>query len=146
MDVDVRGRVANVKLGKSRCLFPLFEAIINSIHALEEATNEDKKIEIRIERDQSQKQLFDEEPTNFPISGFVIVDNGVGFTDHHFRSFCKSDTTEKLARGGKGVGRFLWLKAFHQAEVSSVFPLNGGLKKREFTRLVLFIGVEVFEE
>lgn len=132
MDVDIRGRVANVKLSRSRCLLPLFEAIMNSLHAIEEAQGTDGRIEIRVERDRSQKTLLDVDPSSFPVSGFVVIDNGVGFTDHHFRSFCKSDTTEKFKRGGKGVGRFLWLKAFKKAEIKSVFRVNGEMKKREF--------------
>ncbi len=105
---------------------------MNSLHAIDEAQGTDGRIEIRVERDQSQKTLLDVDPSSFPVSGFVVIDNGVGFTDHHFRSFCKSDTTEKFKRGGKGVGRFLWLKAFKQADVKSVFRDNGGMKKREF--------------
>lgn len=132
MDVDVRGRVANVKLAKSRCLLPMFEAIMNSIHAIGEAATADGRIEIRIERDDSQKPLLPDVALSYPVAGFVVVDNGVGFTDHHFRSFCKSDTTEKHAQGGKGVGRFLWLKAFRQAEISSVFRSNGNMVKRAF--------------
>lgn len=141
MDVDIRGRVANVKLSRSRCLLPLFEAIMNSLHAIEEAQATDGRIEIRVERDKSQKSLFEDDTSSFPVSGFVVIDNGVGFTDHHFRSFCKSDTTEKFKRGGKGVGRFLWLKAFKQAEVKSIFRDNGEMKKREFIFALTDTGV-----
>lgn len=132
MDVDVRGRVANVKLGKGRCLLPVFEAVMNSIHAIGESGVADGEIEIRIERNNEQQQLVDDSSVSYPITGFVVIDNGVGFTDHHFRSFCKSDTTEKHAQGGKGVGRFLWLKAFKQAEITSVFRSNGNMMKRAF--------------
>ncbi|MDZ4852863.1 MAG: ATP-binding protein [Pirellulaceae bacterium] len=132
MDVDIRGRVANVKLSKSRCLLPLFEAIMNSLHAIDEAKVVDGRIEIRIERDKSQKSFVEDDPSIYPISGFAIIDNGIGFTDHHFRSFCKSDTTEKFSHGGKGVGRFLWLKAFKNADVKSVFKHNGLTKQRQF--------------
>ena len=141
MDVDIRGRVANVKLSRSRCLLPLFEAIMNSLHAIEEAKPSEGRIEIRVERNQSQKTIDEVDPSSFPISGFVVNDNGIGFTDHHFRSFCKSDTTEKFMRGGKGVGRFLWLKAFKQAEVKSVFRDNGGMKKREFSFALTDTGI-----
>ena len=55
------------------------------------------------------------------ITGFVIQDNGIGFTDEHFRSFQTSDTTYKAKTGGKGIGRLLWLKAFSKAEVESTF-------------------------
>lgn len=140
MDVDIIGRVGNVKLSKSRCLLPLFEAITNSLHSIEDAQTTDGRIEIRIERDRMQSTLMEDNST-IPVSGFTIIDNGVGFTDHHFRSFCKSDTTEKFSRGGKGVGRFLWLKAFRQAEIRSVFRDNGVMKTREFCFALTDTGV-----
>jgi hypothetical protein len=141
MDVDIRGRVANVKLARSRCLQPLFEAIMNSLHAIEETGRNDGRVEIRIERDKSQTTLVDVDPSTFPIVGFSIVDNGIGFNDHHFRTFCKSDTTEKYKRGGKGVGRFLWLKAFQRAEIQSVYRDNGNTRKREFSFALTESGV-----
>ena len=83
MDVDIRGRVANVKLSRSRCLLPLFEAIMNSLHSIEESETKDGRIEIRIERDESQKTLVASDSASFPVSGFTIIDNGIGFTRHH---------------------------------------------------------------
>lgn len=133
MKTDVRGKVANVKLGRTRCLQPLFEAIMNAIHAVQEAKPEKGRIDVEVVRNTSQKEMFEGNATNFPIVGFVVRDNGIGFTEKHFESFDTADTTEKLTRGGKGVGRFLWLKAFERAEVRSVFKSNGHLEQREFT-------------
>jgi len=133
MKTDVRGKVANVKLGRTRCLQPLFEAIMNAIHAVQEAKPDNGRIDVEVIRNTSQQELFEGNPTNFPITGFIVRDNGVGFTDKHFESFNTADTTEKALRGGKGVGRFLWLKAFERAEVRSVFRSNGTLQQRAFT-------------
>src|SRR5438270_578592 len=57
MDIDLRGRVNNTKLTPTNCLLPLFEAIINSIHAIEEKGKIRGSIEITIERDRSQGLL-----------------------------------------------------------------------------------------
>jgi len=68
MDVDIIGRVGNVKLSRSRCLQPLFEAIMNSLHAIEEAQVADGRIEIRIERDRTQQTLLENDASSFPVS------------------------------------------------------------------------------
>lgn len=36
MDVDLRGRVSNLSVPKGRPLMPLFEAVVNSLHAVED--------------------------------------------------------------------------------------------------------------
>jgi hypothetical protein len=48
------------------------------------------------------------------------------------RSFLTSDSTYKLRRGGKGVGRLTWLKIFQNAQIISVFKMNEELQKRSF--------------
>jgi hypothetical protein len=77
-----------------------------------------------------------------PITGFIIQDNGIGFTDEHFRSFKTSDTTFKAKTGGKGVGRLLWLKAFTKAEIESTFKQGTVFKKRAFEFTYSADGVE----
>ena len=37
MDTNLRGRLRNTSLPKSNGLFPLFEAVVNSIHSIEDA-------------------------------------------------------------------------------------------------------------
>jgi len=52
MDIDVTGRIQNTRLTNQHSLLPLFEAIINSIHAIGDLENSQTgSIEIRIERD-----------------------------------------------------------------------------------------------
>jgi len=142
MDLDLKGRINNTKLPLSNGLYPLFEAISNSIHAIEETKEKGCRIEVEIIRDTSQGGLIEGEPLlNQPIIGFVIHDNGVGFTDAHFKSFQTSDTTEKSKKGGKGVGRFLWLKAFDRVEIESVYQ-DGTLRQRKFEFRLSDRGVE----
>ena len=51
MRTDVLGRVKNINLPASKPLFPLFEAIINSIHAIEDTGELKGRIDIKIIRD-----------------------------------------------------------------------------------------------
>lgn len=48
------------------------------------------------------------------------------------RSFLQSDSTYRASKGGKGVGRFSWLKAFERAEVESIFREDGVYVTRKF--------------
>src|SRR5690606_20856664 len=107
---------------KTEALLPVFEAVINSIHAIEDRKNFNQgKITVRVIREKDiQKPLglegedisseSSEELRN--IINFEIEDNGIGFNNENFESFNTAESTFKLERGGKGVGRFYWLKAF----------------------------------
>lgn len=67
------------------------------------------------------------------IERFVIYDNGVGFTDENMDSFNTAYSEYKFMKGGKGVGRFLWLKAFEKVEIDSVFESEDeGRLRRKF--------------
>lgn len=67
------------------------------------------------------------------IERFIIFDQGVGFTDENMDSFNTAYSEYKYTKGGKGVGRFLWLKAFDKVEIDSVFEASGeGLLRRRF--------------
>src|SRR5205085_19178 len=46
--------------------------------------------------------------------------------------FFTADTQFKSSRGGKGLGRFVWLKAFDRAEIESHFLERGALRMRSF--------------
>jgi hypothetical protein len=133
MQIDLLGRVRNLQLPLSRPLLPLFEAVINSIHAVWEANRSDGKIEIFASRDTSQSSIS--EATREPFEAFEVRDNGIGFTNENFLSFETSDSTFKAARGAKGIGRLFWLKAFDAVRVESTFedPTGGGFLRRSFT-------------
>jgi len=109
---------------------PLFEAVVNSIQAIEDSKHEGK-IHIRILRDQSPT-LIEVDKSSREIIGFEIEDNGIGFDEDNFNAFSTSDTTYKSERGCKGVGRFVWLVAFDKVEVESTFEEPGGFKTRKF--------------
>jgi hypothetical protein len=130
MRLDVRGRIRNVNLPTSRPLMPLFEAVVNSIQAIEDSGREGT-IHVRIVRDQSPT-LLEVDKASRDIIGFEIEDNGVGFNDDNFNAFSTSDTTYKADRGCKGVGRFVWLVAFEEVEVESTFAVEDHFKTRTF--------------
>lgn len=123
LKTSLEGKIRNLRHFKSEALLPLFEAIVNSIQAIEEFGDLSKGlINVRIKRDMRQTNLkFDGDDTLPNITGFEIEDNGIGFNDKNFDSFQTAESTYKLAKGGRGVGRFLWLKAFNQVAVDSVF-------------------------
>ena len=119
---------------------PLFEAIVNSIQAIEDAREQTGVININILRDTSPL-LVEPDKGLRDIVGFEIVDNGIGFTDDNFGAFQTSDTTYKADRGGKGIGRFAWLVAFRRVEVESTYEEKSAWKFRKFNFVPVADGI-----
>lgn len=61
----------------------------------------------------------------YRIDSFEVEDNGIGFTNDNLRYFAEADTGHKRKIGGKGVGRFVCLKAFKKITVNSVYYEDG---------------------
>ncbi|MEG2295611.1 MAG: ATP-binding protein, partial [Oscillospiraceae bacterium] len=78
--INLEGRIKNFNLPKNKPLLPLFEAVVNSIHAIEErrAVEPDfieGKIIINTVRD--NQLILEGMTTELPeITGFEIIDNG----------------------------------------------------------------------
>lgn len=123
--IDLAGRVKNFDLPKNQPLIPLFEAVVNSIYAIEERqlTEEfDGCIDVHIIREPQEFAKLDGIDSSInEITGFSITDNGIGLDENNMKSFLQSDSTYRADKGGKGVGRFSWLKAFSKTEVESVY-------------------------
>lgn len=135
MKLNFQGRVNNVTLPFSRSLLPVFEAIINSFHAIEDAQTTKGLIRIKVLRNTTearQMNAITSRLSSRTITGFQVEDNGIGFTPANFESFETSDTDHKRSRGAKGVGRFMWLKAFDSVFVMSTFKNGEGNSKRTF--------------
>lgn len=133
LQTNLKGRLRNTSLPKSHGLMPVFEAVVNSIHSIEENGNiENGEIVLRINRDiQGGLDLGDKSLP--PITGFTIKDNGCGFDETNFNSFETLDSDHKIDKGCRGVGRLMWLKVFDLVEVESHFlDDNGEIKKRVF--------------
>ena len=131
MRINLAGRVAKVHLEKYQPLLPLIEAVINSLHAIEDSKVTAPMIQIAAHHERGMK-LGDEADRLAPIDSFTIEDNGIGFTDENQQSFETSDSAYKRDRGGKGIGRLLWLRAFDRAEIESTYGY-GRMMKRMFT-------------
>ncbi|MGL4092056.1 hypothetical protein [Agrobacterium cavarae] len=141
MDTNLTGRLRNLVLPRKSGLIPLFEAVVNSVHAIEERfqsasdISNDGLITIKILR-QNHQLNFDSPLSlqhNTPITGFEIVDNGIGFNDQNWTSFKRLDFTLKTNKGCKGIGRLTWLKAFRDATIESRFTDQQGMSQRNFT-------------
>ena len=143
MLTNLRGRLRNTTLPIACGLMPLFEAVVNSIHAIEEdeQTSAMGQIQVEILRKPQQEEFGLDGVKRRPgpdalgdIVGFKITDTGVGFNDENMKSFMELDTDHKAAIGGRGIGRLLWLKAFKKVTVTSVFFDRAGKKwHRRFT-------------
>ncbi|HZV69827.1 MAG TPA: hypothetical protein VFG10_09790 [Saprospiraceae bacterium] len=140
METNLKNRVVHTSLPKAHGLFPLYEAIINSIHAIDEAglSTHEGRIDITILRSNPQTSLSQSPTKPGPdpveeIHGFEITDNGIGFNDANMKSFETLDSDYKASLGCFGVGRILWLKAFSKIKIESYFKDgDGSIKKRSF--------------
>ena len=127
LDFDLVNRVRNVSLAESpsNALLPVFEAISNSVHAIENRFRSSSlasgRIDVAIEVDRKQR-----------VPTVTIADNGIGLNRENWKSFTTSDSPHKLRRGGKGVGRLSWLKVFDYAEVQSTYSIDNGFERIEF--------------
>lgn len=130
LQLELGGRLRNI--GKPKNWFiAVAEAIKNSIDAIEEASEQSTRrgsIEVFLEREKDLASLG----SSSPVRHVTVRDNGVGFTDPNFQSFCKPDSLYKLKRGGKGVGRLVCIQTFKQMRVSSAFHEGGIWKRRHF--------------
>jgi len=125
---NFEGRIRNLALSPSKAsnsLVPLFEAISNSIHAIqkrfEDKASESGRISILIER-------RDDNDT----CSMIVSDNGVGLNDEQFDAFLTIDTSAKVKIGGKGIGRLTWLKVFSRAKIISRFQSGSKRFRRSF--------------
>lgn len=124
--INIQGTIDNIK-SKSNVYTPIIEAIVNSIQSIINSEIPNGKIEIILHRD---KVL---ELNTIPeITSISIRDNGVGFTKANRDSFDTFYSEYKKEVGGKGFGRFMFIKYFEKVSISSVFHENKEYKLRTF--------------
>jgi hypothetical protein len=130
---DIVGQVARLPLrpSEANALLPLFEAVSNSLHAIQEEwaaeVAERGAITVEILRDGSAA-----EDDAKAVIGFVITDNGAGLNDANFKSFLTPFSQLKMQKGGKGIGRLGWLKVFRHIRLESFYRAGGALAERAF--------------
>ena len=107
LKTNLKHQVKQTPLPKWKPPIPVFEAVMNSIQSISEREpNQPGRITIDLHRERGLLQ--DENPQ---IDGLTITDNGVGLDDDNFNSFNTAFSDYKESKGGKGLGRFTWLKA-----------------------------------
>ena len=148
LHTNLQGRLRNTFLAKIHGLLPVFETVVNSIHALEEAGNLQTtgRVILKISRNSQTSIQLEGDTSVKDIEGFIVEDNGIGFNDSNLQSFETLDTDHKIDKGCRGVGRLLWLKAFDRAEINSKFKDS---KDNYRTRVISFDamnGVKLLEE
>lgn len=139
INTNLHGRIRNTHLSKNNGFMTVYEAVVNSIHAIEELTEESGKGYISIEiirSDQTEANFGDSKkpgPETKPdIVSFNIRDSGIGFNEQNMQSFCTLDSEYKANKGCKGVGRLLWLKVFERVHVESDYYEEGTIYHRQF--------------
>ncbi|KAF0835774.1 ATP-binding protein [Nocardia caishijiensis] len=149
LTTSLAGRVRNTSLPKSHSLLPLLEAIVNGLQAIDArfpTDTSDGQLRVTIQR--SDQGEFDlglggSGRALKPIVGFVIEDNGIGFTPENLSSFETLDSDHKASLGCRGVGRLLWLKAFDKVFVYSTYAVDGSDQTRDVAfRFSVARGVE----
>jgi light-regulated signal transduction histidine kinase (bacteriophytochrome) len=104
-------------------LQPLFEAISNAIHSTQgkygDAVSQGGRVDVNVVLERKKDAV-----------AITVEDNGFGLDAKNFKAFQTTDTDNKIAYGGKGVGRLLWLDCFQRVYVESVFDDGGQLKRR----------------
>lgn len=114
--INIQGTVDNIK-SKSNVYTPLVEAIVNSIDSIVASNRNDGEIVIKVIRDQTL--TFDDSLPN--IQSIEIHDNGIGFTQENRDSFDTLYSLSKKEEGGKGFGRFMFLKYFADVRIESSY-------------------------
>ncbi len=129
MHSDIVGRVSRYPLppNEHNSLIPVFEAIHNSIHAIQDrygdSASRNGKISIEILREEGEESA---------ISGFIVTDNGIGLDEENYTAFKTPDSRRKIGKGGKGIGRLGWLKVFDDIKVRSGYAANMNHYYRNF--------------
>ena len=148
---NLKNRVNKINLSTKKSLYPLFEVISNSIHAIQELKeiNQDLKPKIHITairrgNEETLSEMTDIETS--PIVSFKIEDNGIGLDSDNMKSFTEFDSIKKSEIGGKGVGRLVCLKAFKRLEIESIYKEKEILKLRKFHYTKSEISYEKYED
>ena len=98
LNISLKGRLKNTNLSKSHILFLLYEAVANSIHSVDERIKNDKEFEIskayiKVKIIRPIQRSLDNSKSD--ISGFELIDNGIGFNKNNYESFQTLDSEYK---------------------------------------------------
>lgn len=118
---------------RTTSLTPIIEAVCNSIDAIH-GDRTDGKIDIIVKRDGQQSMDIDAKILG-DIIAVDIIDNGEGFNNANRESFDTYRSGLKSSKGGKGFGRFMYLKYFNKVTIESRYICEdtGDLLNRTFS-------------
>ncbi|QDX82014.1 hypothetical protein B9N43_12605 [Denitratisoma sp. DHT3] len=132
MQANIKGLVDRLELSQAKAMMPLYEAISNAVDAIEEHQDGFSNHSIRIRLMASNDLAHQAGDGTLVVDGFDVIDDGVGFNDKNLASFQEAHTLSKVKVGGRGVGRFTFLKVFSSVHIRSVFQRDGKALLREF--------------
>ena len=132
MQANIKGLVDRLELSQAKAMMPLYEAISNAVDAIEEHQDGLINHSIRIRLIASNDLAHQGGDGTLVVDGFDVIDDGVGFNDKNLASFKEAHTLSKVKLGGRGVGRFTFLKVFSSVRIRSVFKREGQALLREF--------------
>lgn len=118
--INIQGTIDNIR-SKSNIYTPIIEAIVNSIQSIVLKKIENGKIEIILHRE----KVLEIDNSIPSVKTIEIRDNGIGFTQENRDSFDTFYSEYKKSIGGKGFGRFMYVKYFNNVYVNSVFKDSG---------------------
>src|ERR1700739_2565829 len=116
-----------VRVSKRKPLLPIFEAVSNSLDAI---TDRRRRGTIRVTVLRVPELL---DSSRGQPHTFIVEDNGIGFNHENMAAFDELYSERKIRHGGKGRGRFAFLKVFEKVEISSTFETTQGKKTRTLT-------------
>lgn len=129
IDVDFESAVESLDISPSNAIKTVLEAVVNSIQSCRYDDNE-HVITVKI----YSKQSTLDGKTSDIIDGFDIIDDGEGFTDFNFKSFCTLySRAKKQSFGCKGIGRLTWLKVFKNVKIESTYNIDEICYQRDFS-------------
>ena len=129
--INIDRIVKDIK-SKTTSLTPIIEAVCNSIDAIGPERT-DGIIDIIVKRSGQKSLELDSTHTLSDIIAIDIIDNGIGFTEENKDSFDTYRSGFKMSKGGKGFGRFMYLKYFNHVSIESIFYEEDKYKQRSFT-------------
>jgi len=108
--IDLAAEVKRAALpdGLQGFLFPMYEAISNALHSIEDRWEDDLEDKGRLD------VSFDDQTREV-----TVIDNGSGFDEANLSAFLTPLTGNKYERGGKGFGRFMAFKVYGRVFYSS---------------------------
>lgn len=119
-------------------LIPLFEAVMNGIHATQtkygKSVSKKGRVIVTVSTDRKKESVW-----------ATVEDNGPGLNEKNWDAFTTTDTDNKIEIGGKGVGRLMWLDCFENINVQSIYEENEKLRQKSF-RFALSMDDQIQDE